>query len=82
MGNSSVIIEDSTEIANNFNKFFTEISTKLASVIPNQEQLIKPTSEYASFDFLEVDEKVVHRELTCINENKAEGLDGVPAYLA
>jgi exonuclease III len=74
-------LNNSGEIASAFNKFFTEIGPKLASTIPNQIKSITTNIDYSSFDFLSVEEDTVYREITNLNEFKAEGLDGVSPKL-
>ena len=80
---NSQILTNTSDIATEFNKFFTEIGPKLASAIPESltELNIHKQAKYPEFKLLPVEQSAVLKEIKSLNEHKAEGVDGIPARL-
>ena len=79
--NNNQLITDQLEIAKTFNLFFTQIGPSLADAFKSSTASDVAKLNHDSFDIALVDESVVLNELLNINENKAEGLDGIPPKL-
>ena len=77
-------VTDQKSIATILNEYFTSIGTKLADKIKNTFRPRSPppaTDLPYSFEFEEVDESFVLRELSLLKTNKATGLDQINAKL-
>ena len=77
-------VTDQKSIATTLNEYFTSIGTKLADKIKNTFRTRNPspaTDLPYSFEFEEVDESFVLRELSLLKTNKATGLDQINAKL-
>ena len=75
-------VTDQKSIATILNEYFTSIGTKLADKIKNTFRPRNPppaTDLPYSFEFEEVDESFVLRELSLLKTNKATGLDQINA---
>ena len=82
-------IHDSKEVADHFNKFFTEVAEKLVGKLPEPSGAFDVDSDnfksfYShippdSFKLHEISEDFVFKELSTLNVNKSTGLDGLPA---
>ena len=78
-----VTLTDPTEVANSFNKFFSEIGPNLADKLPNPDY---PPESYvksinADFHFRTITESEVLKLLTTLKTSKATGHDRFPAKL-
>ena len=79
-----VSVNDQQSIATIMNEYFTTIGSKLADKIKEKFKPVSPAASTPSpynFEFEEVDESQVFRELKNLKTNKAIGLDGISARL-
>ncbi len=77
-------IADQKSIASILNEYFTSIGSKLANKIRStfQPKQLPPSTDLSfSFEFEEVDESFVLRQLSSLKTNKATGLDQISAKL-
>ncbi len=77
-------ITDQKSIASILNEYFTSIGSKLANKIRStfQPKQLPPSTDLSfSFEFEEVDEPFVLRQLSSLKTNKATGLDQISAKL-
>ena len=77
-------ITDQKSIASILNEYFTSIGSKLANKIRStfQPKQLPPSTDLSfSFEFEEVDESFVPRQLSSLKTNKATGLDQISAKL-
>ena len=76
-------VSGNKNIANLFNKYFTEVGPNLAKSIPYVNNINNKidSSKYSKFNLLTVDEAIVKDIILNLNDNKSEGLDQIPTIL-